>query len=106
MPGSYGTCPSLLLFGVYCPGCGSLRATADLVHGDLPEALGHNLLILPAIVVILGWAGFVLVAGGVPRRVAQRVPRRMHSVNAPAAAGVVLVGFALLRNIPGSPLAP
>ncbi|MFI2707066.1 DUF2752 domain-containing protein, partial [Nocardioides sp. CER28] len=30
--GSWGVCP-LSLAGIYCPGCGGLRAVNDLTHG-------------------------------------------------------------------------
>jgi hypothetical protein len=40
--GSWGYCPFLLLTGHPCPGCGGLRATNDLLHGDLAAALSSN----------------------------------------------------------------
>ncbi|MDP3968935.1 MAG: DUF2752 domain-containing protein, partial [Nocardioides sp.] len=52
-PGSFAVCPSALL-GFACPGCGTLRATHDLLTGDLLGALSHNVLTLPALV-WLGW---------------------------------------------------
>ena len=39
-PGSFGVCPSLLLFGSYCPGCGTLRGMADLISGDISATVG------------------------------------------------------------------
>ena len=41
-PGHYPTCPFLALTGLYCPGCGALRATHDLLHGDVAGALARN----------------------------------------------------------------
>lgn len=35
-------CPSLTLLHIYCPGCGSTRAVAALLHGDLLLALRQN----------------------------------------------------------------
>ena len=37
--GSWGFCPWLALTGLYCPGCGGLRAVNDLTNGDLLGAL-------------------------------------------------------------------
>jgi len=37
-------CPLRYLTGLYCPGCGSLRAIHALLHGDLRRALSMNLL--------------------------------------------------------------
>ena len=57
--GSWGLCPSAAL-GVYCPGCGGLRAVNDLTNGDLAAAASSNLLFvvaLPFAVVVLAlWA--------------------------------------------------
>ena len=41
-PGHYPLCPTYGLLGIYCPGCGMLRATHDLAHGDLAGALQRN----------------------------------------------------------------
>ncbi|MCD5349244.1 DUF2752 domain-containing protein [Kineosporia mesophila] len=55
-PGHYPGCPFRALFGVYCPGCGGLRAVHDLTHGDVPAALSSNLLVTLAIpVVVVLW---------------------------------------------------
>ncbi len=46
-------CPTLALTGLYCPGCGSLRAVHHLLHGRVALAWHHNpallLLGLPAL---------------------------------------------------------
>ena len=107
-PGSYGICPSLLIFGVYCPGCGSLRAMADAVAGDPVAAIGHNLLFLPALVGLLVWAVVQLV----PRtptphvRITPAVLSRHRWLNVPVILLVVVIAFGVLRNLPYSPLAP
>ena len=57
--GSWGFCPSAAL-GIYCPGCGGLRAVNDLTNGDVGAALSSNILVtllIPVGVVLLGlWA--------------------------------------------------
>lgn len=35
-------CPTKLLFGVPCPGCGMTRATISLLNGNVTEALATN----------------------------------------------------------------
>jgi hypothetical protein len=52
--GSWGYCPSRLLLGIDCPGCGGLRAVNDLTHGDLLGAASSNLLFVAALPLI-GW---------------------------------------------------
>lgn len=86
--GSWGVCPTYALFGVYCPGCGSLRGLHDLQAGRVAESVGHNALIIPAIL-FLAWTVF-------------RRPGRTWSY---VWLGLFLV-FTVARNIPGSPLAP
>ncbi len=58
-PGHYPLCPTKALLGVDCPGCGLLRGTHDLVTGNIPGALDHNLLLIAivpaAIVMWIAW---------------------------------------------------
>jgi len=42
VPGMFPPCPFLTLTGLYCPGCGSLRAIHQLLHGNLGNALAFN----------------------------------------------------------------
>jgi hypothetical protein len=59
-PGHYPTCPFLALTGLYCPGCGTLRAVHALAHGDLGTAVGLNVVsvaLVPFLVFTWGrWA--------------------------------------------------
>lgn len=84
--GSWAVCPTYGLFGVFCPGCGSLRGLNDLVQGDLVAAVGHNALLIPAILFAV-WA-----AVGRPGPRWGRVWL------------VAVIAFTVLRNVPGSPL--
>ncbi|MGN0062678.1 MAG: DUF2752 domain-containing protein [Nocardioides sp.] len=99
--GSFGICPSLLLTGFYCPGCGSLRGTHDLLTGNLRESLGHNVLLIPGLVYIVWWWVSELAAAH-----GRRVPGPPRSVGVSIFVGVLFVVFAVVRNLPGSPLAP
>ena len=102
--GSWGRCPLLMLTGVYCPFCGSLRAVNDLTALDLGSAASSNLLLvglLPLAVLMWGrwtrsaWRGSSLTSSPHSRRLAG------------AALGVVLVAFTIARNTPaGGWLAP
>lgn len=101
--GSWGFCPSAAV-GIYCPGCGGLRAVNDLTHGEVGAALSSNLVVtalLPVAVVLLGlWA--VDRWRGHSRQVAW--PRLRPWV---LGLVLVLVAFAVLRNTgPGAWLAP
>lgn len=63
-PGNYPLCPTRSLLGIDCPGCGLMRGTYDLLHGNVAGAVDHNLLIpfLVPIVLVL-WLGWLKRAG-------------------------------------------
>jgi Protein of unknown function (DUF2752) len=102
--GSWGHCPWLLVTGTYCPGCGGLRAVADLTRGDVGAAASSNLLLVASAPLLVGWWLTAVVDRwrGVGRSVAE------HRQLAAALAFVaVAVGFAVLRNTDaGAWLAP
>ena len=58
--GSWGLCPLYAATGIYCPGCGGLRAVNDLTDGHVGAALSSNILVtllIPVSVVLLSvWA--------------------------------------------------
>ena len=96
-PGHYPTCPFLALTGLDCPGCGALRATHDLLHGDLTGALARNpLAVLAVPYLVLAFVTWVLRRTGCP------APR---STQLPAwtiwALLVLVLAFGVLRNLPG-----
>lgn len=108
--GSLGHCPSLLLFGVYCPGCGMLRGTHDLIGGDFAAAVGHNVLLIPVLLLVVGWSVWALrIPALVP--ITEGIGRRWRAIGAHRLPLVwIMVGVALVftvaRNLPGSTLAP
>jgi len=58
--GSWGLCPLYATTGIYCPGCGGLRAVNDLTYGHVGAALSSNILVTLLIPVVsiglLVWA--------------------------------------------------
>lgn len=117
--GLFPGCPTQSVFGVDCPGCGGLRATHALVHGDIAQAFDHNVLaaaVLPLAALV--WAVWMVRA--------VRATLALRSAPAPAAPGprprtfplrlpggsspvwkavmVLLVGFSVVRNIDAVPL--
>jgi Protein of unknown function (DUF2752) len=53
-------CPSMLLLGVECPGCGLTRGVMHLMHFDFENALFYNTLSFLALPVLFGiWARWV-----------------------------------------------
>ena len=95
---SWGACPLYATTGVYCPGCGGLRAVNDLTHGQVGAALSSNLvltLVLP--LVALGLAVWLADRW----RGVQRTYPRHVVVPLLTAAAVALAAFTVARNLPG-----
>lgn len=95
-PGSvFPPCMFKLLTGWNCPGCGGMRMTHDLLHGDLAAAVVDNVFALVGLPLLLLWV--------VSSRRAGRPPFT------PAVfwvIGIAVVGWTVLRNLPGFPLVP
>ncbi|WP_422746482.1 DUF2752 domain-containing protein [Mycobacterium sp. WMMD1722] len=88
-------CPFLHLTGWFCPGCGGLRMTHDLLHGDLAAAATDNVFLLVGLPLLALWA---------------LLRRRRGETVLPAPAVVVVVAavvaWTVVRNLPGFPLVP
>jgi len=95
--GFYPTCTFYKTTGLLCPGCGTLRAMHQLLHGHIEAAFRFNALFVSA----LPFAAWACVRAA-----------RERAANKPAWAWirpawlwlglVVLVLFAILRNFPGA----
>lgn len=93
-------CVFYQLTGLYCPGCGSGRASVALLHLDFAAAFGYNLLyvlLLPFIVYYLLKQYIILVF--------RKDVLPMFSIDGLAAkiVLVVILMFWILRNIPVFP---
>jgi hypothetical protein len=101
-PGHYPVCPFHAVTGLWCPGCGGLRAMHALAHGDLAAAIGFNVVAV-ALVPVAGYAGL--------RWMARRLGRKPRPVRLPQPAlwtlGAVVLIFGIVRNLPfGAAFAP
>ncbi|MEO3812875.1 DUF2752 domain-containing protein [Sphaerisporangium sp. B11E5] len=95
-PGHYPPCPLLWLTGLYCPGCGGLRALHALTRGDVGAAVGLNPLLLVTIPLVVVWWSIWAVRAWRGR--AQRWGGRWGAVIW-GYLGVVIV-FGVVRNLP------
>lgn len=94
--GAYPLCPTFALAGIYCPGCGLLRATHELSHLDLAGAIAFNPLAVP---LYLGVGLLFLVW---VRATWRRQPIRWDPPTwLPAALAIGFVVFTIARNVPG-----
>jgi hypothetical protein len=84
------------LTGLFCPGCGTLRALHQLVHGRLLTAFWLN----PLMVLSVPFFGYVFVS----KVMLVRSGRRMWGIVIPVVWIWILLGviilFWILRNIP------
>jgi Protein of unknown function (DUF2752) len=79
-------CPSRLLFGVACPGCGMTRSLTHLIHGRLAQSFATHR---------LGWLVFGVILFQFPYR-AWRLNGRQSRLDRPQVAEALLWGFVLL----------
>jgi hypothetical protein len=88
-------CPFKLLTGWDCPGCGGLRMTHDLLHGDIAAAVVDNVFALAGLPLLLGWV--------VVRR---RSGKQVFTPSVVAVIVVAATAWTVVRNLPGFPLVP
>ncbi len=99
-PGNYPVCPFLGLTGYHCPGCGSLRAMYQLLHGSPLNALGYN----PLTILSLPFLAYAFIVGGLR---AFRAPAPAPLFIHPKLIWALFFGIAafwVLRNVPIQPL--
>jgi hypothetical protein len=95
--GFYPTCMFYKTTGLLCPGCGTLRATHQFLHGHIEAAFRFNALIVSSLPLVV-W-GLIRAA-------------RRRAANQPALSWIrpswlwiglaILVLFGILRNLPGA----
>ena len=95
-PGSlFPPCPFKLLTGLYCPACGGLRMTHDLLHGDLAAAVVDNVFLLIGLPALALWVLWRIKQG-----------RRAFTLPAILVVAVSAIAWTVVRNVPGFPLVP
>lgn len=92
--GRYPVCPLHALTGLWCPFCGGLRATHDLLTGQLAAAVGENALVV---------VGFPLLA--LLWLLRRSPPSSSRTIRVLVVVAAIVFGVA--RNLPfGAALAP
>jgi hypothetical protein len=87
------------LTGLYCPGCGTLRALHQLLHGQILLALALN----PLAMLALPFLTYALMESGLSLSTGLHLPRVF--VPAPLIWALLgsIVAFGILRNVPVHP---
>jgi hypothetical protein len=108
-PGHYPPCPVRALTGLYCPGCGSLRAVHALAHGDVLSALDLNALFVVSVPFMVGgyvwwvrsrWRRRRGASSGLPLGAAPERPSTRAASWVGVAFLVFMLAFGVLRNLP------
>jgi Protein of unknown function (DUF2752) len=92
-------CPLHTLTGWYCPGCGSLRALHQLLHGNLGAAFAFN----PFAVLSLPFLSYGLASYASLQIRGRALPRWFIPAPWIWALGCAIVFFGIARNIPAYP---
>ena len=91
----FPACPFHALTGWNCPGCGGLRMTHDVLHGDVAAAVVDNVFMLVGLPLLAVWM-----------LVRWRMRRTLLPAAALATIVIAAVVWTVVRNLPGFPLVP
>jgi hypothetical protein len=80
--------------GLLCPGCGGLRATHALLHGDLRSAWRLN----PLFVALLPVGAYCFGAWAIQRMTGRRLPQPLEFRYLWVVMLVLILGFGIVRN--------
>jgi hypothetical protein len=96
----YPRCLLYVATGIYCPGCGALRAAHALLHGRILTALDYN----PLFVVALPFLAWAIAAQGLEAAAGRPVLPTVR-LSGRMARGILwlFIVFTVLRNIPVYP---
>src|SRR6202161_4797915 len=93
--GIFPPCPVHYLTGWYCPGCGSLRALHQLLHGNLGAAWALN----PLTVILLPFLTYGMASYAVFEIRGRHLPRLFLPAVSIRALCAVIILFGIARNI-------
>ncbi len=92
----YPPSPFRLLTGLYCPGCGTLRALHQLLHGNLGKAFGLN----PLMVISLPFLAYSYLSYGLKALTGRSLPSVFIEGKWIWFILQVVIGYWIARNIP------
>lgn len=92
-------CPLYVTTGIYCPGCGSQRATHFLLNFNILGVLQQNVLYLIGVFII----GYHLCVLGINLFFKKNIYNYIYHPKTPIIILTLMILFWLLRNIPYYP---
>jgi hypothetical protein len=97
--GLFPSCPLHALTGFYCPGCGSLRAVHQLLHGNLGAAFALN----PFAVIALPFLLYGLASQVSLQLRGRRLPHFFIPGGWIWTLAAAIIVFGVVRNLPFAP---
>ena len=97
--GFFPKCPLYSITGIYCPGCGSQRAIHDVLHFNIKEVIGHNLLFLLALFIAI----YHFTIEGINLITKNKINNILYHPKTPIILLVIIIIFWILRNVPYYP---
>jgi hypothetical protein len=97
--GIFPPCPLHYLTGLYCPGCGSLRAIHQLLQGHLREAWAMN----PLTIILLPFLAYGLASEALFHLRGHRLPEVQLSAAWIHVLYAAIILFGITRNLPLAP---
>jgi hypothetical protein len=95
----FPVCPFHLLTDWHCPGCGTLRAVHQLLHGNFMKALSLN----PLVMVVIPGLAYALLLRYSHHPLIQKLPRvHLRAIHIYGIA-VLFIAYGILRNLPFPP---
>jgi hypothetical protein len=98
--GIFPPCPLHYFTGWYCPGCGSLRAIHQLLHGHFYQAWAMN----PLTLILLPFLMYGLASSVMFQLRGRGLPEIFLPATLIRALCAIILTFGILRNIPIHPL--
>ena len=92
-------CPLYVTTGIYCPGCGSQRATHQLLNFNILGVIQQNVLFLFAMILI----GYHSIVVGLNHFFNKKIYNYIYHPKLPIAILLFILVFWILRNIPKYP---
>jgi hypothetical protein len=105
-PSHHAVYPQCLLYnttGIYCAGCGATRAAYALLHGRVLDALHDNALFIATLPFLLYVIGSYIAAAWRVNAWPKLFPDTRTLTRRGIAIVLVLIGFMIVRNLPGWP---
>lgn len=92
-------CPFHKITHLYCPGCGSLRACHQILHGNFLQAFRFN----PLMIFFAIGIGFYLTAVCISPKTTRYFNNFSTKIRLPLTVLIIIVSYWFLRNLPMYP---